>query len=171
MGYHTWKIVTKNRFYASLYVLCSSQTRLRPLPVQTQGTQLLILFIQIYYNKSHQHLVNVTTEVSHSSMFTNSFKVFHKYLQSSLKILKITQKHKYYSKNSWGSYTATGSEITEGEQLPCNTHINRIYLWYDYIISPTRHREIVEIELHPEIDTKRFIKAKNQTQGVFTLKD
>ena len=65
------------------------------------------------------------------SMFTitvNTFKVFHKYLQSSLKTLETTQKHKDYSKNSWGSYTATGSEITEGEQLPCNTHINRIYL-------------------------------------------
>ena len=30
-------------------------------------------------------------------------------------------------KDSWGSYTATGSKNTEGEQLPCNTHINRIY--------------------------------------------
>ena len=31
--------------------------------------------------------------------------------------------------------------------------------------------EIVEIELHPEIDTKWFIKAKNQMQGVFNRKD
>ena len=31
----------------------------------------------------------------------------------------------------------------------------------------TRHREIAEIELHPEIDTKWFIRAKNQMQGVF----
>ena len=63
-----------------------------------------------------------------SQITVNSFKVLHKYLQSSLKTLKTTQKHKDYSKNSWGSYTATGSEITEGEQLPSNTHINRIYL-------------------------------------------
>ena len=48
---------------------CSSQTHLQPLPVQTQGTQLLKLFIQIYYNNSHQHHENVTIEVSHSSMF------------------------------------------------------------------------------------------------------
>ena len=27
------------------------------------------------------------------------------------------------------------------------------------------------MELQPEIDTKRFIKAKNQMQGVFILKD
>ena len=47
-------------------VLCSSQTRLRPLPVQTQGTQLLQVFIQLYYNNSHQQYEN---EVSHSSMF------------------------------------------------------------------------------------------------------
>ena len=31
-----------------IYILCSSQTRLRPLPVQTQGTQLLQVFIQLY---------------------------------------------------------------------------------------------------------------------------
>ena len=29
------------------------------------------------------------------------------------------------------------------------------------------HREIVEIYLYPEIDTKWFIEAKNQMQGVF----
>ena len=52
-------------------ISCSSQTHLRPLPVQTQGTQLLKLFIQIYYNGNHQHNENVTTEVSHSSMFKN----------------------------------------------------------------------------------------------------
>ena len=47
--------------------------------------------------------------------------------------------------DSWGSYTATGSEITEREQLSCNTHLNIVYFKHDYIISPTRHREIVEI--------------------------
>ena len=41
-------------------ILFSLQIRLRPLPVQTQGTQLLKLFIQIYYNNSHQHHENVT---------------------------------------------------------------------------------------------------------------
>ena len=29
-------------------------------------------------------------------------------------------------KDSWGSYSATGSEITEKEQLLCNTYLNRI---------------------------------------------
>ena len=29
-------------------------------------------------------------------------------------------------KDSWGSYTATGSEITEKEQLLCNTHFSTI---------------------------------------------
>ena len=47
-------------------ILCSSQTRLRPLPAQTQGMQLLKVFIQLYYNNSHQQYEN---EVSHSSMF------------------------------------------------------------------------------------------------------
>ena len=49
-----------------IFVLCSSQTRLRPLPVQTQGTQPLKVFIQLYYNNSHQQYEN---RVSHSSMF------------------------------------------------------------------------------------------------------
>ena len=74
---------------------------------------------------------------------------------------------KKQKEDSWRSYTATGSEITEKEQLLCNTHLNRFYFRHDYIISPTKHREIVEIELHPEIDTKWSIKAKNQTQRVF----
>ena len=43
-----------------------------------------------------------------------------------------TQKNRL--KDSWGSYTATGSEITEGEQLLCNTHINQSFT-YDMIIS------------------------------------
>ena len=42
---------------------------------------------------------------------------------------------------------------------------------HDYTISPTRHREIVETYLHLEIDTKWFIEAKNQTQGVFKEKN
>ena len=49
-----------------LVILCSSQTRLRPLLVQTQGMQLLKVFIQLYYSNSHQQYEN---EVSHSSMF------------------------------------------------------------------------------------------------------
>ena len=119
-------------------LLCSSQTRLRPLPVQTQGTQLLKLFIQLYYNNSHQQYEN---EVSHSSMFKISMVVNHiMYKNSFLRYIKTKRQ-----KNSWGSYTATGSEITEREQLPCNTHINRVYFKHDNIISPTRHREIVEI--------------------------
>ena len=31
-----------------------------------------------------------------------------------------------YKQDSWGSYTATGSEITEKEQLLCNTHLSTI---------------------------------------------
>ena len=58
-------------------LLCSSQTRLQPLPVQTQGTQLLKLFIQVYYNNSHQQYENVTNEVSHSSMFKITVVVNH----------------------------------------------------------------------------------------------
>ena len=69
--------------------------------------------------------------------------------------------------DSWGSYTATGSESTEREQGPCNTLLNRALHKHDYIISPTRHREIVETSIHPEIDTKWFIEAKNQMQRVF----
>ena len=106
-------------------ISCSSQTHLQPLLVQTQGTQLLKLFIQVYYNNSHQYYENVTIEVSHSSMFKNhsSFKMLNAKvnLQNVYKIVR-------QLKDSWGSYTATGSEITEREQLPCNTHIIRIYL-------------------------------------------
>ena len=58
----------------STILLCSSQTRLQPLPVQTQGMQLLKLFIQLYYNNSHQQYEN---EVSHSSMFKISIVVNH----------------------------------------------------------------------------------------------
>ena len=56
---------------AETVLSCSSQTCLRPLPVQTQGMQLLNLFIQIYYISSHQQYENVTIEVSHNSMFKN----------------------------------------------------------------------------------------------------
>ena len=73
-------------------------------------------------------------------------------------------------KDSWGSYTASGSESTEREQTPCSTHLIRVYLTHDYTISPARHREIVETHLHPEIDTKWFIEAKNQMQGVLRKK-
>ena len=52
-------------------ISCSSQTHLWPLPVQTQGTQLLKFLIQFYYISSHQQYENVTTEVSHRSMFKN----------------------------------------------------------------------------------------------------
>ena len=147
--------------YIFCIILCSSQTRLWPLPVQTQGMQLLKMFIQVYYNNSHQQYENVTIEVSHSSMFKNHSSCKSYYVQNR------TFKSVRQLKDSWGSYTATGSEITEKEQLPCNTYLNRAYFRHDYIISPTRHREIVEIELHPEIDTKWFIEAKNQMQVVF----
>ena len=55
-------------------IFCSSQTHLRPLPVQTQGMQLLKLFIQLYYTNSHQQYEN---KVSHSLMFTISMFTNH----------------------------------------------------------------------------------------------
>ena len=42
--------------------------------------------------------------------------------------IKTTKVIKTQTKDSWGSYSATGSEITEKEQLPCNTHLNSILL-------------------------------------------
>ena len=40
---------------------------------------------------------------------------------------KIITVYEYrHIQDSWGSYSATGSEITEKEQLLCNTHLNRI---------------------------------------------
>ena len=62
----------------------------------------------------HQQYENITIEVSHSSVFKNYYSI------SILKLEKL-------QKDSPGSYSATGSEITEKEQLPCNTHLNRIY--------------------------------------------
>ena len=58
-------------------ILCSSQTHLWPLPEQTEGTQVLKLFIQVYYNNTHQQYENVTIEVSHSSMFKITVVVNH----------------------------------------------------------------------------------------------
>ena len=63
-------------------ILCSLQTHLWPLPVQTQGMQLLKLFIQVYYNNSHQQYENVTIEVSHSSMFKNHSSCKSYYVQN-----------------------------------------------------------------------------------------
>ena len=106
-------------------ISCSSQIRLQPLQVQTQGTQLLKVFIQFYYINSHQQYENVTTEVSHSSIFKyhNALSVINSYNTHK------TQKTKRRQlKDSWGSYTATGSEITEREQLLCNTHLIRVLL-------------------------------------------
>ena len=60
---------TQSSVKYTIIISCSSQTHFRPLPVQTQGMQLLKLFIQIYYINSHQQYENVTIEVSHSSMF------------------------------------------------------------------------------------------------------
>ena len=76
------------RFILSLvhiHVSCSLPTHLRPLLVQTQGTQPFKLFIQVYDNNSHQQYENVTIEVSHSSMFKN---------HSSLSIINSYNKHK-----------------------------------------------------------------------------
>ena len=103
-------------------ISCSSQTHFQPLPVQTQGTQLLKLFIQVYYNNSHQQYENVTIDVSHSSMFKNHSSCKSYYVQNR------TFKNLRHKQDSWGSYTATGSEITEGEQLPWNTQKIRVYL-------------------------------------------
>ena len=58
----------------------------------------------------HQQYENVTIEVSHSSVFKN---------HNCISIIKLEK----LQKDSWGSYSATGSEITEKEQLLCNTHL------------------------------------------------
>ena len=42
--------------------------------------------------------------------------------------IKTTKSHKDTNKDSWSSHSATGSEITEKEQLPYNTHLNSILL-------------------------------------------
>ena len=80
-------------------ILCSSQTHLQPLPVHTQGTQLLKVFIQLYYNNSHQQYEN---KVSQSSMFkitVDNAKDIYGYIQS--------------QKTAGAVFTATGSESTE----------------------------------------------------------
>ena len=79
--------------FSVVCVLCSSQTRLWPLPVQTQGTQLLKVFIQLYYNNSHQQYEN---EVSHSSMFKISMFISHKsaFESKDTKIDSNSQMHK-----------------------------------------------------------------------------
>ena len=43
-------------------ILCSLQTHLEPLLVQTQEMQFLKFFIQVYYINSHQQYENVTIE-------------------------------------------------------------------------------------------------------------
>ena len=74
-------------------ILCSLQTRLWPLPVQTQGMQLLKVFIQLYYNNSHQQYEN---EVSHSSLFKISMFISHKsaFESKDTKIDSNSQMHK-----------------------------------------------------------------------------
>ena len=96
-------------------------------------TQLLKLFIQIYYNNSHQHLVNVTTEISHSSMFTNSFTVFHKYLQYSLKILKITQNINTTQRTAGAVILQLVLKLQKGNNFPVIPILTEFT--YDMIIS------------------------------------
>ena len=142
-------------------ISCSLQTRLWPLPVQTQGTQLLKLFIQVYYNNSHQQYENVTIEVSHSSMF--------KY-HNGLSIINSYNKHKTQKtdlKTAGAVILQLALKLQKGNNFSVIPIQSEFYLRHDYIISPIMHREIAEIELHPEIHTKWFIKAKNQMQGDF----
>ena len=85
---------------------CSSHVRMGPPQAQTKG-QLEILFIIKVYSvaqcSNNQQSISI-------SQFTQIFS-----LQMISKCLKQVQ-------NSWGSYTATGSEITEKVKLLCNTH-------------------------------------------------
>ena len=82
----------------------------------------------MYYNNSHQHYEKVTIEVSHSSMFRNHSSL--NMLNAKVNLLNVYNlKTQRQLKDSWGSYTATGSEITEGEQLPCNTHQSLFMTW------------------------------------------
>ena len=95
--------------------------------VATAGTNTRnATFIKIVHsdllNKTwivHQQYENVTIQVSHSSMFKNLYSIS-KFLNSF--------KSGRQFKDSWGSYSATGSEITEKVQLLFNTHLDRIYL-------------------------------------------
>ena len=60
----------------TMLLFCSSQDRLRPLPVvQTQGMQPLKLFIQLYCTESHQQYENwvLYSLIFTVSMFTNQF--------------------------------------------------------------------------------------------------
>ena len=109
-----------------MFILCSLQTRLQPILVQTQGTQLLKVFIQLYYNNSHQQYEN---EVPPSSMFNNHNVVNHSLYKIGAQSQKHTLKQKEAQKDSWEVFTATGSESTEREQTPYSTHLNRVYFY------------------------------------------
>ena len=105
---------SKRRESQGLKLLCLLQDRLRPLPVQTQVTQHLELFIQIY------------------CIFSLKFISYKTMSIIQIVTLDITQlnvhNHIKKIKNTWREKTAeavilqNGSTITEKEQLLCNTH-------------------------------------------------
>ena len=137
---------------------------MRPLPVQTQGKQLLKLFIQIYYINSHQQYENVTSEVSHSSIlkYHNGLSIINSYNKH--------KTHKQKHKTAGAVILQLALKLQKGNNFSVIPIQSEFYLRHDYIISSTRHREIVEIELHPENDTKWFIKAKNKCKGILNKK-
>ena len=97
-------------------ILCSLQTRLRLLPVQTQGTQLLKLFIQISYNNSHQQYENVTIEISHSSMFKNHSSCNSCYVQN--RIFKSIRHKPKTQKTAGAVILQLAMKLQKGNNLP-----------------------------------------------------
>ena len=71
-------------------------------------------------------------------------KSLFKYHSNSLKHRFKCHSSSQFRKSARAVLLQTGSEITEKEKLLCNTHNDTICHVYNYAISPTRHREIVE---------------------------
>ena len=98
------------------------------------GWQITVLQALLFIIEFYSVLYKFSSSVSKSiiSHFSSSIQ-YHK-----CSLNKIEPKF-----NSWGSYAATGTEITEKGKLLCN-------IWnaviYNYAISPTRYREIEETE-------------------------
>ena len=108
---------------------CSLQTRLRPLPVQTQGMQLLKLFIQIYYINSHQQYENVTNEISHSSIlkYHNGLSIINSYNKH--------KTHKQKTKTAGAVILQLALKLQKGNNFSVIPIQLEFYLRHDYVIS------------------------------------
>ena len=73
-----------------------------------------------------------------------------------IKCSQTYQKMKRPKRTAGAVILQTGSTITEKEQLLCNTHLSTIcqIMIKSFHQPGTGHREIVEVEFHPEIDTR-----------------